>query len=520
MNMKKFYIRHNKAINCIFLEIFTGIITVLIYCLLTRTYFEPRGVLILQVVNIISWLASLVFVFLLNVNIWNRVCGQGIIKFFLSRVFSLLCDIILIFILNGLFKYNADTSKVISQIVAVTTNCVLDRLLINYTKRISLTNLFNKIFGISFLAILVIGFLTLFRRPKNFSYLENRLLNRFQFPTLKSFWDKSFQDKTENALTDQIFFGQSIKKRASFLQFVDYSSMGSQICQGRNVYIAKNYVMYDCNSQIINAPLTHYNETNLAKSINIFNGINHYTDAYYYVLDRAYAWNFEDNELLLDGYAYLKQNLTGDYKISRLEVNNYEDYLKYFYLTDHHWNRLGSYQGYKDIVELLGVEDEILSPTKEVTIDSNFYGSMSKNSKAIEISEPFTYYDFDIPKHLEYINGLKGQYGNYADRSNIKYLNYYAQIYGSDYAEIIFDFNDAEKDDLLIIGTSYTNPINRLIASHYNRTYILDPRYYKNYDGSYANLKDYIKEHHIDKVLIFVSTDILDGSIVSLGWEE
>ena len=33
-------------------------------------------------------------------------------------------------------------------------------------------------------------------------------------------------------------------------------------------------------------------------------------------------------------------------------------------------------------------------------------------------------------------------------------------------------------------------------------------------------IKEYIDDHDIDKVLILVSTDVLDGSIVSLEWED
>lgn len=389
-----------------------------------------------------------------------------------------------------------------------------------HIKKISFLDLVNRCFIVCFFLIICIGLFSLFRTPKNFSHFENRNLNKLEFPTIKSFMSKSFQDKTENALADQILYSQTIKKNGTkFLKFFNSYAINPKICKKKNVYIAKDYITYDCGFQIMNAPIQKYNEDALSKSIKFFNGINSYTDTYYYVLDRAYAWDFSKNKLLLDSYDYLKNNLIGDYHIARLKVDSYEDYLNYFYNTDHHWNRIGSYQGYKDIVKLLGAKGDVLEPIDEVTLNNKFYGSTAKKSKDITKYDDFTYYNFNIKEHLVYINGLKGEYGNYKFNNNIDYVNYYTYIYGGDYGEIIFDFDNSKRDNLLIIGTSYTNPINRLVASHYNKTYILDPRYYKNYDGSNANIKEYIDDHDIDKVLILTSTDVLNGTIVSLEWE-
>ena len=32
---------------------------------------------------------------------------------------------------------------------------------------------------------------------------------------------------------------------------------------------------------------------------------------------------------------------------------DYNDYSKYFYKTDHHWNHVGSYEGYKEIISMI-----------------------------------------------------------------------------------------------------------------------------------------------------------------------
>ena len=51
--------------------------------------------------------------------------------------------------------------------------------------------------------------------------------------------------------------------------------------------------------------------------------------------------------------------------------------------------------------------------------------------------------------------------------------------------------------NLLIYSNSFSNAVNKLLASHYKTTYVIDGRHYKK-----VNLVDYIKENNIDDVLI------------------
>ena len=238
-------------------------------------------------------------------------------------------------------------------------------------------------------------------------------------------------------------------------------------------------------------------------------------DTYYYVIDRNYAYDFEKEKLPIDAYSILKSGLKGDYKISKLKVDNYDKFKTYFYKTDHHWNLNGSYQGYKDIIKMIYPNDKILVPKKIKTVtNSKFTGSASKTSKFISLNETFKYYYFDLPKHYEYIDGFLEDYGNYEDpESEIKnYKNIYAIVYGGDEKEIIFDYNNSEKENLLLIASSYSNPINRLVASHFNNTYVVDFRHYEDF-----NIESYVESHDIDKILVLASTDILIDEDFNIG---
>ncbi len=61
----------------------------------------------------------------------------------------------------------------------------------------------NMIFTICFIVIVGGGgFVTIFRTPKERSYMENRNLEKFTLPTFKTFVRGTFQENLETAMTD------------------------------------------------------------------------------------------------------------------------------------------------------------------------------------------------------------------------------------------------------------------------------------------------------------------------------
>lgn len=193
-----------------------------------------------------------------------------------------------------------------------------------------------------------------------------------------------------------------------------------------------------------------------------------------------------------------------DYQKSYFNLDSYEYYRNHFFKNDHHWNYKGSYQGYQDIMKMLypnQYKKIIRKPIKEIKLESRVRGSKEKRSKFKISDEKFVAYDFDIPEYTLKINGRKTEYGlRRRIHNGYKYTAdniSYGDFYGSDYAEVVYDFHNKEKDNLLIIGFSDTNAINELLASHFNKTFILDPRYY-----TYKDVNKYIKDNKIDRILL------------------
>ena len=61
--------------------------------------------------------------------------------------------------------------------------------------------------------------------------------------------------------------------------------------------------------------------------------------------------------------------------------------------------------------------------------------------------------------------------------------------------------------DLWFILQAFHNPINGLLASHFDRTYIIDPRYYAEWAGQEFNLTAYAEEHGVTDLLLLGDID-------------
>lgn len=378
----------------------------------------------------------------------------------------------------------------------------------------------NYIFlGLVFV-VFIFGVYGFVKVPHKTSAVENRSLVQFSHITLKTFLDGSFQDNFENAFSDQ--FTLSEKIRANYRRIVQKMptfGVDKLVCQNHymEVFGGKDEdrrAFFNCEDYLVGYPLeiTEQNEAAVLKHIQNYNRINNKIDTYYYYIDNFFAHDFEKDEHIPYD-ELLKDNLVGEKGIDTFGFENYEEFKKYFYKTDHHWNYIGSYIGYLEIAEMLGVED-VLSPVGISTNHDLYYGTSSRLVQNYDSKEEFSYYEFIFPEHDVCIGGELGVYGHYNDYKNGKYTkskttNYYHLVYGDDAGEAIFDYHQKNRENLLIVTDSYGDPIKELLASHFNKTYAVDLRHYKNIVGKDFEFDEYIKENNIDKVLFIMSPTFL-----------
>ena len=173
----------------------------------------------------------------------------------------------------------------------------------------------------------------------------------------------------------------------------------------------------------------------------------------------------------------------------------------------------------------MGLSQGTEQAPEELTLPVVFNGSYARQTRMLCADEPFSVYAVSLPKHTETMNGKRGTYGHLASyirgkvpEDNLR--NHYAYCYGGDYGEIVYDFGDEGRGSLLMLVDSYSNPINGLIASHFDTTYVIDPRYYESWAGVPFDPESYLADHPADALLMMGDILFFQGADSGEGGAE
>ncbi len=380
-------------------------------------------------------------------------------------------------------------------------------------------NKINIIFIIIFFSISILFFGRLLTGSNEYLLKENRTASQIPKFSIKSFLNGKYQQDLESGISDQILFSSELRIFSILLKNNLYN-LKYNLSEKNGYELATNsYYRYNNHEWLVVKPVERSvfdeNSENIDRLANYYNSLNIKNKFLYFISDDN-SFNFDDSSL----NKYIVEKIKKDYntfKFDYLKVNNVEDYENYFYKTDHHWNYKGSYQGYQDIIKLIyGDDEKIIEPKNIKNFDLNYYGSKTRLSQYKYLKEKFSVYEFNIPNHTEYVTGEKTNYYEIPNNINLYYnnideirnnwswdTNHYAAYYGGDYDEVIYNYNREDRSNLLIIGSSFTNAINKLVASHFNKTFVIDLRYYKNFD-----FNEYVHENNIDTFLYIINVNM------------
>ena len=359
---------------------------------------------------------------------------------------------------------------------------------------------------LSFLIVLIIFFgvngLKILINSNVHNEAENRTSYKIEKPSFDKIISREYQDDLEIAIGDQMLKYNYFKKFYSRLSgFVNLKTISLFNMNANKKYINLKNIQLIGNSLVYGFQDYDGFVSTAKDDVEQINKIiaNTKANIYLYFVKTDTNFNFEKNEPI-NPEEYLKENLKlNNERIKTLNFNSYEEYKEYFYSIDHHWNHIGSYKGYLEMADMMNLDNK-LEPEEEVC----FNNAKSQGSKISKIGnynffkEVFCKYDFKLPEYEIYIDKKLSQYGTATEELKQMSDISYANIYGGDYGEILFINKNINSDrNLLIYSNSFSNAVNKLLASHYKTTYVIDGRHYKK-----VNLVDYIKENNIDDVLI------------------
>ena len=132
--MKQLYLRYKELINYLIVGVLTTVVSLAVYYGCVTTVLDPTNPLQLQLANIISWICAVTFAYFTSRRFVfeskNEAVFQEAIRFYLSRVTTLLMDMGIMFVMVTLLSYNDKIAKLVCQVVVTIANYVLAKLIV------------------------------------------------------------------------------------------------------------------------------------------------------------------------------------------------------------------------------------------------------------------------------------------------------------------------------------------------------------------------------------------------------
>lgn len=369
-----------------------------------------------------------------------------------------------------------------------------------------------------------IGILNLLSMDKAESLNENRSLQ--QAPGIENIINRDYPKIYETYYTDQFINRDSLLKLYTKLQI----KMNKSTVRGYyiidNKWIMPNKVVKQKDEQI----------KHIADKVNEFSKkIKKDSREIYYIstpcksqaLDGLYP-KFAGKGFALENVSKFGQNLDGNY-INFINIDKYfhnefseKEKEKMYFKTDHHWNGIGAFEGFKYIIKNMNVLNE---NNKDLIDDSKFEISEITNKKFLGSYNRNLFSLFSKDENIPYVNSKGREKYEYFNNNGQGYeisdegklisteKNFDEITYGGAYTSDIPLYKIENKDapinkKVLIVRDSYQAPTTLLFADLFNSVEILDPR--NNID---LNVSKVVNESNPDVVVFMFNSETYRGMV-------
>lgn len=129
----KLFEKHREIVMYLVFGVLTTLVSLITYFICTNTFLDASDAIQLQVANIIAWIVSVMFAYVTNRKyVFQSHCSvvKEMTKFYLSRVGTLVMDMLLMYLLVTVGSVSDKLSKIIVQVVVIAANYVLGKLIV------------------------------------------------------------------------------------------------------------------------------------------------------------------------------------------------------------------------------------------------------------------------------------------------------------------------------------------------------------------------------------------------------
>ena len=125
---------NKEMIRYLITGIFTTLVSLSLYFVLSSTVLDPDKPLKLQTANLISWMGAVAFSYVVSRKFVFSSKNSHILReagaFFLARIGTLLLDMSGMFIMTGLLRIDDRISKLLIQTAVIVLNYILNKYLV------------------------------------------------------------------------------------------------------------------------------------------------------------------------------------------------------------------------------------------------------------------------------------------------------------------------------------------------------------------------------------------------------
>lgn len=178
-----------------------------------------------------------------------------------------------------------------------------------------------------------------------------------------------------------------------------------------------------------------------------------------------------------------------------------------YFRTDHHWTALGAYYAYTKTMEAMGQQATPLSRYEKGNIEQ-FLGSAYKatlnyklkaNPDTITYYKPFVNYSFTrYLSNGKMVEQSKVVSPDYAKPS----IGLYSAFLGGDFPLGEISTGNKNGKKMMVVKDSYGNALIPFLLPHFEKIYIVDPRFYKE------SLTDFVKKQGITDILFLNNSTV------------
>ncbi len=336
--------------------------------------------------------------------------------------------------------------------------------------------------------LVALPLLTIFLPKKTFSENENRYLQEFPKPTLKTVEDKSFMSSFEK------FFADHFVLREEWIQLKNQMEIMSNKKEISGVYLTEkrliehqelNEDIIEKNTAAISAFAEKYQKPTFLMVIPTAESI--YTDQLPFM-----APYFDQKKVIDNIYTASGKYLTCiDVFTPLLSAKN--QYI--YYNTDHHWTSLGAYLGYFSSAKPLGFTHNEIDKFNVEHASHDFKGTLYSKTLYEKVTpDTIDLYHLSTEEPQVTVTIKSGQklteYQSIFFRDYLNKKDKYNTFLGQNEPCVTVKTEAENQKKLLIIKDSYAHSMVQFYMYHYSEITLVDLRYV-NKLSNYVSVDDY-----------------------------